>query len=81
MKSQAKGICRLGIVPVRAGSNDQAEMVSQLLFGDHYSLGYSPILTRVTSRRAFVQPPPICPKYYLDLRSKTVILLTFSCGM
>ena len=38
MKSQAKGICRLGIVPVRAGSNDQAEMVSQLLFGDHYSI-------------------------------------------
>lgn len=38
MKSQAKGICRLGIVPVRADSNDKAEMVSQLLFGDHYSI-------------------------------------------
>lgn len=38
MESQAKGICRLGIVPVRADLNDRAEMISQLLFGDHYSI-------------------------------------------
>lgn len=38
MKSNSKGICRLGIVPVRARSNDQSEMVSQLIFGDHYSI-------------------------------------------
>lgn len=36
---EGKGICRLGIVPVRATDNDQAEMVTQLLFGDHYSVG------------------------------------------
>lgn len=38
MESQAKGICRLGIVPLRANSTDKAEMVSQLIFGDHYSV-------------------------------------------
>lgn len=36
MNNKAKGICRLSIVPVRADSNDKAEMVTQLLFGDHY---------------------------------------------
>jgi hypothetical protein len=38
MENNKKGICRLGVVPVRSNPNDQAEMVSQLLFGDHYSL-------------------------------------------
>ncbi len=38
MKSNSKGICRLGIVPVRATADDRAEMVSQLIFGDHYSI-------------------------------------------
>ncbi len=35
---ETKGICRLGIVPVRAKPDDRAEMVTQLLFGDHYSV-------------------------------------------
>lgn len=35
---EGKGICRLGIIPVRRGSSDQSEMVTQLLFGDHYSV-------------------------------------------
>ena len=38
MEIQNKGICRLGIVPVRMSSSDHSEMVSQLLFGDHYSV-------------------------------------------
>jgi len=38
MEQQEKGICRLGIVPVRADANDKAEIVTQLLFGDHYSI-------------------------------------------
>lgn len=38
MESLSKGICRLGIVPVRISASDQAEMVTQLLFGDHYQL-------------------------------------------
>lgn len=33
-----KGISRLGIVPVRAEASDRSEMVTQLLFGDHYSV-------------------------------------------
>jgi len=33
-----KGICRLSIVPVRAEASDAAEMVTQLLFGDHYAV-------------------------------------------
>ncbi len=38
MKSLSKGICRLGIVPVRAEASDKSEMVTQLLFGEHYSV-------------------------------------------
>ncbi len=34
-----KGICRLSIVPVRREPSDSSEMVTQLLFGDHYSVG------------------------------------------
>ena len=30
------GICRLSVVPIRAGSADSSEMISQLLFGEHY---------------------------------------------
>jgi len=33
-----KGVCRLAIVPVRASASDKAEMVTQLLFGDHYEI-------------------------------------------
>lgn len=34
----SKGICRLSIVPVRASASDQSEQVTQLLFGDHYTI-------------------------------------------
>jgi hypothetical protein len=30
------GVCRLSIVPVRGESSDKAELVTQLLFGEHY---------------------------------------------
>lgn len=33
-----KGIARISIIPIRAQSSDKAEMVSQLLFGDHYTV-------------------------------------------
>jgi hypothetical protein len=33
-----KGVCRLSVVPVRQLPADTSEMVSQLLFGDHYSI-------------------------------------------
>ena len=33
-----KGICRLSVVQVRASSSDKAEVVTQLLFGDHYTI-------------------------------------------
>ncbi len=33
-----KGICRLTIVPLRAEPSDKGEMISQLLFGDHYTV-------------------------------------------
>jgi hypothetical protein len=32
------GICRICIVPVRKDPTDKAEMVTQLLFGDHYTV-------------------------------------------
>ncbi len=33
-----KGVCRLSVIPVRVSPQDSAEMVTQLLFGDHYSV-------------------------------------------
>jgi hypothetical protein len=38
MERKGKGICRLGLVPVRAGASDKAELVNQLLFGEHYTV-------------------------------------------
>jgi hypothetical protein len=38
MESEKKGICRLSIVPVRKEPMHGSEMVTQLLFGDHYSV-------------------------------------------
>lgn len=32
------GVCRLSLVPVRAESNDKAELTTQLLFGEHYEV-------------------------------------------
>ncbi len=32
------GICRLSIIPVRKAGDDKSEMVTQLLFGDHYEV-------------------------------------------
>lgn len=37
-KALSKGVCRLSIVPVRAAAADQSEQVTQLLFGDHYTV-------------------------------------------
>lgn len=33
-----KGVCRLALVPVRSYPSDTSEMVTQLLFGDHYTV-------------------------------------------
>ena len=33
-----RGICRLSVVPVRMNPEEKSEMVSQLLFGEHYSV-------------------------------------------
>ena len=33
-----KGICRLSVIPVKAEASDKSEMVTQLLFGDHYEV-------------------------------------------
>jgi len=32
------GVCRLSIIPVRGEASDKAELVTQLLFGDHYEV-------------------------------------------
>lgn len=32
------GICNLAIVPVRAEASDKSELISQLLFGDHFTI-------------------------------------------
>ena len=38
MEEQSRGICRLSIVPVRKEPAHNSEMVTQLLFGDHYKV-------------------------------------------
>ena len=38
MNQGDKGICRLGVVPVRAEATDKSEQITQLLFGDHYEI-------------------------------------------
>jgi len=38
MDKLSRGICRLSIVPVRSDATDKSEMVTQLLFGDHYTI-------------------------------------------
>ncbi len=35
---EEKGVCRLSVVPVRTRPLESSEMVTQLLFGDHYSV-------------------------------------------
>jgi hypothetical protein len=37
MEFPERGICRLSVIPMRANPEDTGEMVSQLLFGEHYS--------------------------------------------
>lgn len=38
MEAMGHGICRLALVPVRAEASDKSEMVTQLLFGEQYSV-------------------------------------------
>ena len=38
MTTLKKGICRLAVVPIRTKPSDKAEIGSQLLFGDHYTV-------------------------------------------
>lgn len=38
MEIGEKGIARLSIIPVRAEASDKSELVTQLLFGDHYTI-------------------------------------------
>lgn len=38
MNPRGHGICRLSVVPIRAKAADSAEMISQLLFGEHYRI-------------------------------------------
>ena len=36
--NQVFGVCNLSLVPFRAGASDRSEMVSQLVFGDHFEV-------------------------------------------
>jgi hypothetical protein len=38
MSESNKGICRLSLVPMRSEASDEASIVSQILFGEHYSI-------------------------------------------
>ena len=36
--NQVFGVCNLSLVPLRAEASDRSEMVSQLIFGDHFEV-------------------------------------------
>ena len=38
MEEEVYGVIRLSVVPVRASASDASEMISQLLFGEHYQV-------------------------------------------
>ncbi|MFT7032164.1 MAG: hypothetical protein ACJA2S_000662 [Cyclobacteriaceae bacterium] len=38
MSESNKGICRLSLVPMRSDASDETSVVSQILFGEHYSI-------------------------------------------
>ncbi|HPI80614.1 MAG TPA: SH3 domain-containing protein, partial [Cyclobacteriaceae bacterium] len=38
MNGENYGVCRLALVQVKAGPDDRAGQVTQLLFGDHYEV-------------------------------------------
>ena len=38
MNSKSYGVCRLSVVPVRADASHKSEQVTQMLFGDHYTV-------------------------------------------
>jgi gamma-D-glutamyl-L-lysine dipeptidyl-peptidase len=38
MNGLSYGVCRLSVIPVRAQPSDKAELITQLLFGDHYEV-------------------------------------------
>ena len=38
MMQQTFGICKLSVIPLRAEPSDKSEMISQLLFGDHFEI-------------------------------------------
>lgn len=38
MEIEEKGICRLSVVPVRKEGSDKSEIVTELLFGEHYTV-------------------------------------------
>lgn len=38
MMQQTFGICKLSVIPLRAEPADRSEMISQLLFGDHFEI-------------------------------------------
>ena len=73
------GVCRLSIIPVRVEPSDRSEMVSQLLFGEHYQVTeVSPDEKWLKIRNAFDQYEgwideklhyPITPEYFEQINN------------
>lgn len=78
MEYKDYGVCRLSIVPIRKSGSDTAEMISQLLFGEHYSVQeYSEDQKWLHIRNAFdgyegwidvKQHYSISPEYYQQIQ-------------
>ncbi|MDH5474770.1 MAG: C40 family peptidase [Cyclobacteriaceae bacterium] len=69
MQIGEKGICRLSLVPVREGGNDASEMITQLLFGDHYEV------TTVSEDEKWLKIKIIFDEYegWIDAKQHTLI--------
>jgi gamma-D-glutamyl-L-lysine dipeptidyl-peptidase len=81
------GICNLSIVSLRREASDTSEMVSQVLFGEHFKVlekrkEWSKIRIHFDSCEGFIdnkQYVEITEEYYSQLSNSTIPLLTTIC--
>ena len=86
---EAIAFCNIAVMPVRETASHQAEMVTQLLFGEAYKIinyesnGWAKILTLFDNYEGYIDTKQIAlmhtsayQKYYLDTRPLIVNTLT-----
>ena len=76
------GICNLSIVPLRSESSESSEMVSQVLFGEHFKVlekrkNWSKIRLQFDSYEGYIdnkQFEEISEEHYISLNSSDTVL-------